>query len=291
MSITNKGFFNIDDAELVSLSSIEEISSVGWRKISDQFSSLRAFLNAPVKDYVGLLTNKQTKALRGRTKEISLPKSIKLIKFTDATYPKILKEIADPPLWLFAIGNVQLLSSNCLAVVGSRKNTTYAIRAINRLLSKDILNKVTIISGLAYGIDKLAHLASLNSNGKTVAVLAGGLDKIYPAAHRGLAKDIIDQGGLLISEHPPGSPATAYKFPIRNRIIAGLSQATIIVEATIKSGTMTTAKSVIDQNRELFVIPGEIDKKSSEGCNYLIAQGATPLLYKEQLINFFKLKK
>ncbi|MEX0594766.1 MAG: DNA-processing protein DprA [Patescibacteria group bacterium] len=289
MSRVMRDFFDVDDETIVSLAGVEEIGPIYWNKIKKSFGSLSEFIKTPHHQLHQLLPDKQVGALTDRQKARPLPKSIKLLTLSSPDYPELLKQMPDPPLWLFVVGNVGLLNSPTISIVGSRKHTAYAKEAINKLVTASVAKELTIVSGLAYGIDKLAHQKSIDSGGQTIAVLAGGLDKIYPLGHRHIAKQIVQLGGTVISEYPPGSPAYAYRFPIRNRIIAGLSRATIVVEAAIKSGSMTTARSAIDYNRELFAVPGDVTKLSSEGCNYLISQGATPLIDPIQLSDFYNI--
>lgn len=290
MSIPRPTFFDVAPEQIATLAALDTIGPATWTRVYQAFPSLNAFLRTSRQSLTGLLNQSQFSQLRHRASQLAIPKTIELMVLGDKHYPALLREIPDPPLWLFLIGDHKALAGKTLAVVGSRKHSSYAGEAIEQLLPDTIAKKLTIVSGLAYGIDKLAHQRSLAATGTTVAVLAGGLDRIYPSNHEQLAKKIIETGGALVSEYPPGSPALPFKFPIRNRIIAGLSQATVVVEAAVKSGTMTTARSTIDYNRELFVVPGDITRPTSEGCNYLIAQGATPLITPVQLKHFFNIK-
>lgn len=290
MSTNKREFFDIEKSELIGVAAIEQIGPVTWSKIRQNFRSLSELLSTNKQKLSGLLTDEQIGALTDRKRIVNNLTDVTLITIDDQLYPPLLKEIADPPLWLFYRGNPETLCSDSLSIVGSRKHTAYAKEALEILISENVANNITITSGLAYGIDKLAHQKSINSNGKTIAVLAGGLDKIYPSAHFGLAKEIIAKGGALISEYPPGSPALPYRFPIRNRIIAGLSRATLIVEAALKSGTISTARSTIDYNRDLFVVPGDINRTTSEGCNYLLGQGAIPLTQSQSLEEYYGLE-
>ncbi|MEX1052208.1 MAG: DNA-processing protein DprA [Patescibacteria group bacterium] len=290
MSTPKQAFFDIAADEIAALAALDLIGPATWAKVRQNFPSLQSFLSVPPSTLSGILNPSQQTALRERQTAIAIPKGIKLILLGDRDYPELLREINDPPLWLFIAGNHRSLTGKTLAVVGSRKHSSYAGAAIEQLLPDPIAKKIIIISGLAYGIDKMAHQRSLAAGGVTVAVLAGGLDKIYPSGHEQLARQIVASGGALVSEYPPGSPALPFKFPVRNRIIAGLSRATVVVEAAVKSGTMSTARSAIDYNRELFVVPGDITRKTSEGCNYLIAQGAAPLITPVQLRHFFNIK-
>ncbi len=200
---------------------------------------------------------------------------ISFITWHDPEYPGLLKEISAPPFLLYYKGRLDNAKNN-LAVVGSRKFSAYGEKAINELLPLAIEAEINIISGLALGIDALAHQKALNLKGKTWAILGSGLDdkNIYPPDNRRLAQAIIDKGGALISEFPPGAPPLKQNFPQRNRIIAGLAQATLVVEAREKSGALITADYALDSNRDVLAVPGNIFSESSAGPNKLIKQGA-----------------
>jgi DNA processing protein len=195
------------------------------------------------------------------------------VVLTDPRYPPLLKEIYDPPLVLFVRGRVELLQSILVAVVGTRRPTPYGLAAAERLSGDLARAGVTIASGMARGIDTAAHKGALAANGCTVAVLGCGVDVVYPAENRRLAADIA-QRGALVSEFPMGSTAFPQNFPIRNRIISGVSTGVMVVEGAQYSGSSITAKLAIDQGREVFAVPGNITSKMSWGPNLLIKQGA-----------------
>lgn len=196
-----------------------------------------------------------------------------LVSIGDSRYPARLKEIYDPPLVLFARGRLELLDSTMLGVVGTRRATAYGIAACERL-SADLAHAgLTIASGMARGIDTAAHRAALNAGGDTVAVFGCGVDLVYPAENRKLASEIA-QKGLLLSEFPMGGPSYPQNFPTRNRIISGLSVGVLVVEGAQYSGSSITAKIALDQQREVFAVPGNITSKMSWGPNLLIKQGA-----------------
>lgn len=202
-------------------------------------------------------------------------KNIIPICIHDELYPNLLLEIPDPPAILYVRGSTKILKNLAIAIVGSRKYSTYGKRVTQQFTSQLSLDGLTIISGLALGIDSLAHETTLAQGGLTIGVLACGLDMIYPYSNIGLADRIIKSGGAIISEYPPGVLAYKSNFPLRNRIIAGMSLGTLVVEAMEKSGTLLTAKATLDYNRELFAVPGDIYRPSSEGVNNLIKYGAT----------------
>lgn len=199
--------------------------------------------------------------------------NIVVVCWEDDIYPAILREIADPPFVFYLKGQLDRDFWG-LAVVGARKCTDYGRRVARELTQSLATVPIPIISGLAIGIDSIAHQACLDARGVTVAVLACGLDRIYPTVHTRLAHNILDRDGALISEYPPGVPALPHHFPIRNRIIAGLSKGVIIIEAALKSGSLLTARSAVEYNREVFVVPHSIYSVSGQGPLNLLKMGA-----------------
>jgi DNA processing protein len=196
-----------------------------------------------------------------------------LITIQDARYPQRLREIFDPPLVLFAIGRTDLLASSSLALVGTRRPTPYGVAAAERLSGDLAKAGLAIISGMARGIDTAAHKAALAEDGDTIAVFGCGVDVLYPVENRKLYEEI-SRRGLLLSEFPLGTPAYPQNFPIRNRIVSGISIGVIVVEGAQHSGSAITAKLAMDQGREVFAVPGPITSKMSWGPNLLIKQGA-----------------
>ncbi len=191
----------------------------------------------------------------------------------DKDYPSLLKEIPNPPAILFGIGARSVLSEFSIAIVGSRNASDYGLYAAEKISRELTLDGVAVVSGLAIGIDSTAHEACLEYGGKTIAVLACGIDTIYPRRNIGLARKIIGSG-CIITEYPPGSPPLGYHFHERNRILSGLAHGVIVVEANRKSGTMITTRHAGDQGREVFAIPGNINQPRSQGTNELIQLGA-----------------
>ena len=213
-----------------------------------------------------------------------------IINIDDERYPAQLKEIADPPRQLYCAGDVSLMNSFCVAVVGSRKNSQYGSWAAKAVSSKLTAAGACVVSGMARGIDTCAHLAALGSGGKTIAVLGTGLDVCYPAANRQL-KEQIEKKGLLITEYPPGYPVHKGNFPKRNRIISGLSAATVVAEAGNNSGSLITAQLAAEQGRSVYVIPANINNPNALGGNLLIRDGAMPLMIIDDLIEDLGLEK
>lgn len=196
----------------------------------------------------------------------------------DPMYPPLLAQISDPPAALFWRGEPLDLQREYIAVVGTRGMTPYGKTVIASLCTDLVASGFGIVSGLAFGVDAAAHEAALNAQGRTLAVLGSGVDEetIYPREHTGLAKRILEHGGGILSEFPPGTEALKHHFPLRNRIISGLCRATIIVEAAAKSGSLVTAHLALEQNREVFAVPGPITSTQSFGTNSLLRQGAIP---------------
>ena len=195
------------------------------------------------------------------------------LTFRDAAYPPLLKEIFDPPLLLYARGAIELLGAPGVAIVGTRRPTQYGKVMAERLASDLAGRGLVITSGLARGIDSAAHRGALQANGKTIAVLGTGMDVVYPAENKKLFADIAEKG-LLLSEFPLGSFPAPQNFPIRNRIISGLSLGVVVVEAAQYSGSLITARLAMEQNREVFGVPGAVTNRYSWGPHVLIKQGA-----------------
>lgn len=197
-----------------------------------------------------------------------------LLTWSDPDYPVLLREIPDPPLVLYIVGERRLLSSLQIAIVGSR-NPTPMGRENAHAFAKSLAGAgLVVTSGLALGVDGAAHRGALEAGGQTIAVAGTGLDRVYPARHRELAHEIAGHGGALVSEFPLGTPPLPENFPIRNRIISGLSLGTLVVEAALQSGSLITARLAVEQGREVFAIPGSIHSPQARGCHALIRQGA-----------------
>ena len=198
----------------------------------------------------------------------------RLVKWSDADYPSNLRQIADPPPFLFVRGPAQLTDGNCIAIVGARAASDIGRRMAQRLGLELAAKGFTVVSGLARGIDGDAHQGALDAHGKTLAVLGCGVDVIYPAEHRKLAEAIIAGGGALISELPIGMQPLAENFPTRNRILSGLCLGVVIVEAAEKSGSLITARMALEQDRQVFAVPGSPLSGKTRGSNRLLKEGA-----------------
>jgi DNA processing protein len=197
-----------------------------------------------------------------------------IITIEDSRYPTLLKQIPDPPPLLFIKGNPHILSEPQLAIVGSRNPTINGLEIAKDFAAYLAKSGLVITSGFATGIDATSHQGALKSDGKTIAVMGTGLDRIYPKKHQNLAQEIVDQEGVLVCEFPIGTPVRAENFPQRNRIISGLSLGTLVVEAALQSGSLITARIANEQGREVFAIPGSIHNPLARGCHFLIKQGA-----------------
>lgn len=190
-------------------------------------------------------------------------------------YPPLLQEIVDIPPWIFVQGDVgALFQRPLLALVGTRRPCVYGLRAAHFFAKELVRRGFILVSGLARGIDGIAHTASVLANCPTIAVLGHGLDQIYPKQHSALASDIVEKGGCLVSEFPPGIGVQAFHFPRRNRILSGLAMGCLVIEAGLKSGSLITARHALEQNREVFVIPGPYFEKGFEGSHRLLQEGA-----------------
>ena len=255
-------------------------SSSQKRDLIHYFKSPSRVLDAPVEQVRMLITGRQ-RSLSSSIDEFSVQADLSwlnrdnhhLIPFTDERYPPLLLELTDPPLALFAIGNIGLLTEPQVAIVGSRRPTPVGEK-ITRTISHDLAElEVVVTSGMAFGVDGAAHQAAITNGGKSIAVLGNGLDTIYPSRHRALYEDLA-AGGLLISEYPLGVKPSRYTFPQRNRIISGLSFGVVIVEAAERSGTLITARLAMEQNREVMVVPGSALSTQYYGSHQLLKQGA-----------------
>lgn len=215
---------------------------------------------------------------------------IKVIDIKDKEYPKLLKGIYDPPKRLYILGNIDILDNPCIAIVGSRVASEYGKKAAKYFAYHLAKERFNIVSGLARGIDSYSHIGALDAYGKTIAVIGCGLDIVYPKENEKLEENIIKNGGTIISEYPLGTPPRKNHFPARNRIISGLSKGTIVVEAKEKSGSLITADFAIEQGREVFAVPGNINSINSLGTNCLIKDGAILINNYKDVLDFINFK-
>lgn len=214
--------------------------------------------------------------------------NVKIVTIKSETYPQLLRETISPPVILYCRGNVNLLKTTCVAIVGTRRCTKYGKEVTYRFAYDIASSGLTVVSGLADGVDSVAHTATLDAKGHTIAVLACGINNCYPATNKPLYDRIVENDGLIISEHKPNEKALAYYFPARNRIIAGLSKGVLITEATEKSGSMHTKEYALENNRDLYVVPGRITDIYSSGCNAIIKNcQSTMVLSSDEIINAY----
>jgi DNA processing protein len=276
----------------VALKSIPGIGNILFKRLIDRFSSPEKVFAASIQELSQISGISENLAFRIISfkfeetikKEIDhvIEKGFHIITFSDMDYPQLLRNIPDPPPYLYVSGKLSPQSHN-IAVVGSRNPTAYGISTTRRLSENLAILGFTIVSGMARGIDSAAHEGALSGKGKTIAILGSGLDKIYPPENRKLF-DQISENGAVISEFPIQSPPEAHHFPIRNRIISGMSLGTVVVEAARKSGSLITARLAAEQNREVFAVPGSIHSFKSCGTNSLIKQGAKLVEHAQDII-------
>lgn len=208
----------------------------------------------------------------------------------EADFTKLLGSIAKSPKLLHYLGKLPTRRIPTVAIVGTRKPTSYGKEVTERTAYELASKGVCIISGLALGVDAIAHRGALEAKGTTIAVLGNGLPTIYPSTHRQLGEAIIQSGGALISEYPEGTPPLPFRFLERNRIVSGLADAIVITEAAQRSGSLNTAMHALDQGKEVFVVPGPITSPMSLGCNALLKQGASPLLSVDDVLEFLAIE-
>ena len=213
---------------------------------------------------------------QAEAKIVRIKKQCQIISFFDQMYPQKLREIYRPPLILFAQGNLKLLQENVITIVGSRQATDYSQLVLNKIVPQLVKSNFVIASGLAMGVDVMAHSATLNNGGKTIAVIGNGLNHFYPERNSQIQRQIINEG-LVLSEYLPDTPPRPFRFPERNRILAGIANSVIVTEAKEKSGSLITANIALQENRNIYAVPGPINSQLSTGPNKLIEAGATPI--------------
>ena len=248
---------NATTSELIETEGISKELASRIRKISSQKDSIQKFLEKELK---------------------SLDKmGARILTVWDEDFPPLLKKIYDPPLILYVLGQFDEKDKYSIAVVGTRQPTNYGKIQAEKIVTDLVAQNITIVSGLARGIDSTAHTSALKNNGRTIAVIGSGLDVIYPAENKKLFNEIKEKG-VIISEFNLGTLPNAENFPKRNRIISGLTLGTLVIETAITGGAMQTARLALDQNREVFAIPGNLGVKQSEGTNMLIQRGEAELI-------------
>lgn len=291
--------------DLFLLLSVDKVGSTRIRSLLSKFKNFNNILDASLSELekvegISFELGKRIKSARQKRNDlISIVESqlngldkinAKLISLWDAEYPSLLKKIYDPPLLLYTKGIFSDKDNYSIAAVGTRNPTNYGKVQTERIISELALQGITIVSGLARGIDSIAHQTALKNGSRTIAVIGSGLDVVYPPENKNLFNKI-SENGLIISEYPLGTKPDAQNFPRRNRIISGLSLGVIVFETAINGGAMQTAHFALDQNREVFAIPGNLGVRQSEGTNLLIQKGEAELIINaEDVLNELELK-
>ena len=286
----------------LAFSQIQRIGSKKIKLLLNYFDSIESAWKAPMNELraAGMDEGTLSEFLLRRSQinpEHELEKlekeELKAVTIEDDDYPALLKETFTPPSILYYRGDLNNLHEQAIAVVGSRKITTYGKTVVEKIIPQLVNQDIIIVSGLALGIDALAHATTINAGKQTVAVLGSGLDRqsIYPASNRYLVDKILEKNGLLISEYPIGMMPLRHNFPARNRIISGLSLGTLVVEAGERSGALITAKFALEQNREVFAVPGNINQPLSIGTNNLVKRGAKLVQSAEDILEELNIKQ
>jgi DNA processing protein len=267
----------------IALSMIQDIGPVTVRRLISRFQKPQAIFSADIEELkviegIGEKRAKNIKAFSGWSEiEKMLQRlddaGVRILSYHDNDYPLLLRDVEDAPVILYIKGDIKEDDRFSIAIVGSRNATPYGRLVADRMARELSEAGFTIVSGMARGIDTIAHLSSLKSGGRTIAVLGSGIDMIYPPENKGLFEKIADSG-CIVTEFPPGTPPNKENFPKRNRLISGLSLGVIVVEASQGSGALITARSALEQNREVFAVPGNINSPNSKGTNELIKAGA-----------------
>lgn len=257
------------------------LGATSIRNLLGRFGLPDSVLSAPSKQLESVVGPAAAALLRSKETAPAVERALRwaeapghaVVTLADSVYPGLLLEIPDPPALLYAVGRLELLARPALAIVGSRNATAQGVRNAEQFARAFSEAGFAIVSGLAMGIDAAAHCGGLAAQGSTIAVLGTGVDVVYPRQNMELAARIA-QSGLLLSEFPLGSTAVAHHFPRRNRLISGLAQGCLVIEAALASGSLITARAALEQGREVFAVPGSIHSPLSKGCHALIKQGA-----------------
>lgn len=265
----------------IALSLLPYLTPNRTRLLREHFDPIESLRDAPPRLLETLLSLTPAQAAQVRsplttlaTRERVAALRNSVVTLEDDDYPPMLREIHDPPLVLHFLGNRALLAHPSVAIVGSRRASPYAMNVADQLARELAVSGLTVVSGLARGVDAAAHAAALDAAGTTIAVLGTGIDVVYPTCNAKLFRRIAAEG-VIVSEFPPGMPPLARNFPIRNRVISGLSHGSVIVEATGRSGSLITARTAAEQGRDVYAVPGSIFSGGSEGTHRLIQYGAT----------------
>lgn len=290
---------NKELAYWVAASAIHGVGSATFNYLLHIFKSLKKFWRAPDEKIKKLKIDAKTQQaiIEFRQKidpavylKMVYEKGIKVVSLNDRDYPANLRQIVSAPPVLYFRGTLSANDDLAIAVVGARHATVYGRQITEQLVGSLVMSGLTIVSGLARGIDSIAHKAALAAGGRTIAVLGSGVDTIYPPENRNLANEII-KNGAIVSEFPLGFPAVPSNFPARNRIISGLALGVLVTEAALDSGSLITAGCAAEQGREVFAVPGPINSKMSEGANNLIKEGVHPATAADDILEILDIKK
>lgn len=290
----------MDISSYLLLSHFIGIGPVRFQQLMKRYKDVEKIIKAPKHELAEILGDKITENFilyRSNFRPDSIlsemnKKNIQVICFGDKKYPNLLRNISDPPICLYAIGDITILNSkdySYLGIVGSRRMSSYGKLSLEKIVP-NLVSGFIIVSGLALGVDGYSHKLTLDNKGKTIAVLGCGVDIPHPPSHINLYKRIIKEGGCILSEFPPGLTVKPGLFVARNRIISGLSQGILIVEGTKKSGSLITSRYAGEQGRDVLAIPGPITSNLSEAPNILIKQGAVPITCADDIYEHFQIK-
>lgn len=276
------------------LSRIENLGSVKIQRLLEKFNNPYGIwkankdeliqVNGISEETANRILNFKYRKNLDKYEEYMRKNDIELIHIYSEYYPEKLKELYDKPIVLYIKGNKELLITFSLAIIGCRDYSEYGLKVANNISYGIAKKGIVTISGLARGIDSIAHIGTLKAGGKTIAVIGSSIDNIYPKENIELANEIVKSGGLIISEYIMGSKIMKMNFPARNRIISGLSNGVVVIEAKRKSGTMITVDFALEQGKEVFAVPGNITNTNSEGTNELIKQGAKCITSVEDIL-------
>ena len=269
---------------LIAMNRVTGLGAITAKRMAERFGSLAAAFEASESDLrtvVGIGPDRAQQfwsdlqqARADDELARAAKKGVKLVTWEDPGYPALLKQIADPPLVLYVAGSVEALDRPAVAIIGTRRPTVYGRDCARRFGYQLASSGYMVASGLALGIDAEAHTGAVQAKGVSVAVLGGALDRLFPKENAGLARAMIECGGAVVSEYPFGRQPDRQTFPMRNRIVSGLSRGVLVVEAPFNSGTMITVSQALDQNRSVMAVPGRIDSPASQGCHKLLREGA-----------------
>ncbi len=283
------------DKYLAALASFPKIRTEHWQKIAGYFPSFRTAWYASSSDllqanlsetWINNFLDFRAQVDPVEVERVLRENRIRIISLRDGDYPRLLKEIYNPPYVIYIRGQLLPEDENSIAIVGSRKGSDYGRRATAEIAEALARAGISVISGLALGLDAEAHIGALRGGGRTIAVLANGLESFYPRSNQHLAEQIIENG-CIISEQPCGMPPLKQNFPARNRIISGLSQGVLVTEAGANSGTLHTASFALEQNRQLYAIPGPIYNPLAKGPNELLKNGAKAVTSADDILEDF----